>query len=174
MGPSKSSRTWRLHFPVPSTLVAGAFFGSTAPQAFFRPDRRSRCRRAQGMSRLAALQRPPQAWPLHARARRQARPVGRPVHGAEARVSQCRQSRVTTSEVGARSMARSGPATTLYSVGPTGSIMMKRYASAAKLRGCGPCVTAMRSDRAPPPRPVIGRPLPSEATGTGALARCRG
>src|SRR5882724_7823220 len=40
-----------------------------APRAFFRPDRKSRRRRAQGLSRLAASSRPPEGlgldWPEH-------------------------------------------------------------------------------------------------------------
>src|ERR1700689_1939652 len=40
-------------------LLFGRFFCSTAPQAFFRPDRDLRGRRAQGLSRLDASSRPP-------------------------------------------------------------------------------------------------------------------
>jgi hypothetical protein len=41
-------------FFVTSQIRASVFFGSTAPLAFFCPDRSSRGRRAQGRSRLAA------------------------------------------------------------------------------------------------------------------------
>ena len=54
--PSCSAARW----PVAVRLLAlgdamGPFFCSAAPQSFFRPGRRSRSRRAQGRSRLAAF-----------------------------------------------------------------------------------------------------------------------
>jgi hypothetical protein len=45
-----------------SILLISHFFCSTAPQAFSRPDQERRSRRAETLSRLAALERPPLGW----------------------------------------------------------------------------------------------------------------
>jgi hypothetical protein len=54
----------------------GHFFGSTAPQAFFRPNHMSQRPARTENVKAGRASRPPKAWPLHDRARRQALGVG--------------------------------------------------------------------------------------------------
>jgi hypothetical protein len=57
-------------------LAGGAFFGSTAPQAFFRPNHIPQRPARTGHVKAGRPSRPPKAWPLHDRARRQTGGIG--------------------------------------------------------------------------------------------------
>ena len=58
----KRSRSLIADLDASSILLISHFFCSTAPQAFSRPDQERRSRRAETLSRLAALERPPLGW----------------------------------------------------------------------------------------------------------------